>query len=138
MRNFTFIFICLIAISCTSKEEASIIVKDNTNYQDLVKLYKEFRKFQIIPLNNGVPDYSPNAVANRWGELKVFQEQLRALNFSSWSISEKIDYHLVRAEMNGLEFQHRVVRPWSRDPVSIYKLKREQVQPVMVLWTYHD
>tara|TARA_B100000575_G_scaffold291319_1_gene296908 strand:+ start:356 stop:1987 length:1632 start_codon:yes stop_codon:yes gene_type:complete len=128
MRNFTFIFICLIFISCTSNEEASIIVKDNTNYQDLVKLYKEFQEFQIIPLDNGMPDYSPNAVANRWGELKVFQEKLAAFNFSSWSISEKIDYHLVRAEMNGLEFQHRVVRPWSRDP-SFYLQTQEGAGP---------
>ena len=29
---------------------------------------------------------------------------------------EQVDYHLVRAEMNGLDFRHRVTRPWFRDP----------------------
>jgi hypothetical protein len=27
-----------------------------------------------------------------------------------------VDYHVVRAEMNGLDFDHRVLRPWSRMP----------------------
>ena len=128
LHKLSFIFICFMALSCTPKEEALIVIETNTKYQDLVKLHKEFREFQMIPLNNGVPDYSPDAVAGRWGELKVFQKQLLAFNFSSWSISEKIDYHLVRAEMNGLEFQHRVVRPWSRD-ASFYLQTQEGAGP---------
>lgn len=48
--------------------------------------------------------------------LQEFQERLRAIDSSAWSIPEQVDYHLVRAEMNGLEFRHRVTRPWFRDP----------------------
>ena len=35
---------------------------------------------------------------------------------SDWPIAQQVDYHLVRAEMNGLEFDHRVRRPWAKNP----------------------
>lgn len=35
---------------------------------------------------------------------------------SGWPVARQVDYHLVRAEMNGLDFNHRVLRPWARDP----------------------
>ncbi len=48
--------------------------------------------------------------------LKQLQGRLAAMDISAWPVSQQVDYHLVRAEMNGLEFYHRVLRPWSRDP----------------------
>ena len=35
---------------------------------------------------------------------------------SNWTISEQVDWHIVRAEMNGFDFNHRVLKPWVRDP----------------------
>jgi hypothetical protein len=31
-------------------------------------------------------------------------------------VSNQVDFHLVRAETNALEFRHRIMRPWSKDP----------------------
>jgi hypothetical protein len=31
-------------------------------------------------------------------------------------VNQQVDWHLVRAEMNGLEFDHRVLRPWVNNP----------------------
>ena len=39
-----------------------------------------------------------------------------------------MDYLLVRAEMNGMEFYHRVVRPWARDP-GFYLMTQEGAGP---------
>src|SRR3712207_3560715 len=39
-----------------------------------------------------------------------------AIDPSGWPVAQQVDYHLVRAEMNGLDFNHRVLRPWARDP----------------------
>ncbi len=119
----------LLLISCTSPEKSPLTAENsNDNYQDLVTLYKEFQEFQRIPLDNGIPDYSPHATAAREGKLKSFQSQLAAFEYSGWPTSEKIDYHLVRAEMNGMEFQYRVVKPWSRDP-SFYLQTQEGAGP---------
>ena len=41
---------------------------------------------------------------------------MESIDPAAWPIAQQADYHLVRAEMNGYEFQHRVLSPWSRDP----------------------
>jgi len=64
----------------------------------------------------GVPDYSKKAMDEQKRGLQQFKDRLAAIDVSSWPVSQKVDYHLVRAEMNGLDFYHRVLRPWSRDP----------------------
>ena len=52
----------------------------------------------------------------QYGGLKVLQNKLSEIDTTGWSIPYQVDYHLLRAEMNGLEFQHRILKPWSRDP----------------------
>ena len=55
-------------------------------------------------------------MAEKFGQLRVFQERLASIDPADWPIAQQADYHLVRAEMNGYEFQHRVLSPWSKDP----------------------
>ena len=87
-----------------------------SDYDDLLALFREFHDFQQPSVAAGVPDYGPEAMAAQARDLANFQSRLAALDVSSWPISEQVDYHLVRAEMNGLEFRHRVLKPWSLDP----------------------
>lgn len=82
----------------------------------LVALYDAFRAFVPPPMVKGVPDYSAPAMAKQYAELKRFQARLAAIDDSGWPVSERVDYMVVLAEMRGLEFQHRVVQPWKRDP----------------------
>ena len=85
-------------------------------YEDLVVLFKEFRQFDQPVRTRGVPDYSAATMAEQYAGLKEIQNRLIAIDPSGWPVSEQVDYHLVRAEMNGMEFNHRVLHPWSRDP----------------------
>jgi len=85
-------------------------------HEDLVALFREWRAFQPPRLVGGVPDYTAPAMARQQRGLRAFQDRLRAIDATGWSISERVDWELVRAEMNGLEFDHRVLRPWARDP----------------------
>ena len=64
------------------------------------------------------PDFSERAMAAEFAQLKAFQTRLLAVGvaLAGWAVEELVDYHLVRAEMNGLEFRHRVLRPWAKDP----------------------
>jgi hypothetical protein len=87
-----------------------------TSYDDLVNLFKEFREFHKPQLIGGVPDYTPATMKKQKVGLKKFQARLTAIDPNGWPISQQVDYHLVRAEMNGLDFHHRVLRPWSKNP----------------------
>src|SRR5512136_2580960 len=85
-------------------------------HPELMALLREFREFQKPRLVNGVPDYTPVAMAAQKAGLPEFQKRLAAIDTRGWSVPERVDYELLRAEMNGLEFDHRVLRPWARDP----------------------
>jgi hypothetical protein len=93
----------------------------STDYDDLLVLFREFREFVNPPVADGIPDYSPEAMAAQHKGLNEFQERLAAIDISGWPVSQKVDYHLLWAEMNGLDFDHRVMRPWSRDPAFYLK-----------------
>ncbi|MGQ3229078.1 MAG: DUF885 family protein [Blastomonas fulva] len=88
----------------------------SASHADLVALYDEFRAFVAPEMVDGLPDYSPAAMARQYDGLRNFQARLKAIDDSRWPISERVDYMVVLAEMRGLEFQHRVMQPWKRDP----------------------
>jgi hypothetical protein len=115
-------------------------------YEDLVELFQEWREFERPQIVDDVPDYTPAAMAAQHAELPRWQARLAALATSDWSVPEQIDWHLVRAEMNGLDFDHRVRQPWTRDPafyVTIFPAESDvpaHEGPVIHgwidLWTY--
>jgi len=117
----TKILFLLLLFLCSSKV-VSEEEKSSASYDDLVSLFNEFRELQQPKIVNSVPDYTVAAMKQQYEGLKRFQSRLGAIDTSGWPISEQVDYHLVRAEMNGLDFQHRVLRPWSRDP-GFYKTR---------------
>src|SRR5688572_8349460 len=76
-------------------------------YQDLVVLFREWREFQKPKIVDGVPDYSPAAMAAQRQRLPEFQRRLQAIDPKGWPVAQQVDFQLVRAEMNGLDFDHR-------------------------------
>ncbi len=101
---------------CTM-ENGGYDVVESSDYADLVSLFNEFREFQQPTFINGVPDYTADAMEAQKRGLKEFQRRLADIDPNSWIVSKQVDYILVWAEMNGLDFYHRIYRPWSRDPV---------------------
>lgn len=85
-------------------------------YADLIALYTDFRAAVPPAMIAGVPDYAPAAVARQQATLKALQARLAAIDTSNWPIPQRVDHMLVRAEMNGMDFQYRVIQPWKRDP----------------------
>jgi len=83
---------------------------------DLLTFYKDFRAFQKPTVADGVPDYTPAAMAAQQKELETYKKRLAAIDPGAWHIPEQVDYHVVRAEVNGLDFDHRVLRPWANNP----------------------
>ena len=95
-------------------------IQTTDNYQDLEILFKEWRAFEAPPLREGAPDYTVATFEKRWPTFKKLQAELLAMDISDWSVAEKVDWNLVKAEMNGYDFNHRILRPWARDP-AFYK-----------------
>jgi uncharacterized protein (DUF885 family) len=83
---------------------------------DLVSLFGEWRAFQKPRVVDGVPDYTPAAMERQHAGLRNLQARLAALDPRPWPIPQQVDYRIVRAEMNGLDFDHRVLKPWARNP----------------------
>jgi hypothetical protein len=110
------IFIAVLAIAFCSGGKEKPAQAGGGSYEDLVGLFKEWRDFQKPKVINGVPDYSAAAMKTQHQDLRKYQQRLAAIDSTSWPVSQQIDYHLVQAEMNGLDFDHRVLRPWSRNP----------------------
>jgi hypothetical protein len=110
------IFIAVLAIAFCSGGKEKPAQAGGGSYEDLVGLFKEWRDFQKPKVINGVPDYSAAAMKTQHQDLRKYQQRLAAIDSTSWPVSQQIDYHLVQAEMNGLDFDHRVLRPWARNP----------------------
>ena len=83
---------------------------------ELAALFAEWRAFERPPLVNGVPDYTAETTAARHVALKEMRQRLEAMDRSGWPVEHEVDWQLVKAEMNGLDFDIRVLKPWVRDP----------------------
>jgi uncharacterized protein (DUF885 family) len=96
------------------------------SYAGLLSLFDEWRAFEHPSLRDGAPDYTAAANEFRGVELKRYQVRLAAIDPAAWPIEQKIDYDLVRAQMNGMEFDLRWLRPWERDPAFYQSVRTEQ------------
>ncbi len=90
--------------------------QNHSTHQDLVDLFHEWRDFENPPLVDGAPDYTRNRLNKDHGKFRSLQRRLNDIDFSGWSNSEKIDWHVVRAEMNGYDFNYKILRPWEKRP----------------------
>ena len=94
--------------------------KNQQNSNKLQNLFKEWRSFEIPPIENGAPDYRKITFDKRFSEFLKLKSKLCNVNKSSLSTEEKVDWTLIWAEMNGYLFNYKVLRPWERDP-AFYK-----------------
>jgi uncharacterized protein (DUF885 family) len=100
----------------TGSNGSAQAAKGADGYLGLVKLFEQWREFEHPVMRNNVPDYSASAMATKAAALHQWRKRLDAIDPRSWPIEQQDDYKLVRAEMNGLDFNLRVLRPWARDP----------------------
>jgi len=113
MKN---LFFLLLLFGCNVTTNETHSEKKTNNYQDLVDLFKDWRKFESPPLLNGAPNYTQERFNNDQEKFNKLRDKLNNFDINKWSISNQIDWHIVRAEMNGYDFNYRVLRPWQRDP----------------------
>ncbi|MFT5370620.1 MAG: hypothetical protein ACI9H8_002327 [Lysobacterales bacterium] len=88
----------------------------SASYEDLLVLFKDWRDFEKPEFVNGAPNYTAPKMAGMHLELKTYQDRLNSIEIKQWPIDQQVDWHLMRAEMNGMDFNIRVLKPWQRDP----------------------
>ena len=156
-KNFnTIIFSSVIAICIliSSVIEESIAASpaptpantSSNGFEDLLVLFKDWREFETPPLLDGAPDYTAATTARRHQQLKTYQARLMLFDIDNWPVAQQVDWHLVRAELNGMDFNIRVLKPWVRDPAYYTSIWTSQSDtpahegPVhhapVELWTY--
>ena len=82
----------------------------------LVSLFTDWRTLAMPEQRDGAPDFSATALKHKKQGLKRLRGRLAALDHAGWTTGDDIDARLIEAEMNGLDFDLRVRRPWARDP----------------------
>ena len=87
-----------------------------SNDHDLQKLFSQWRSFEIPPLKNGAPDYTKTQFKKRHKQFTLLQKRLSRIDTTGWSISSQVDWQIVAAEMNGYDFNYRILKSWERDP----------------------
>ena len=118
MRQKIVLFLFSITIlSCTDDKGAQNI---DTSIS-LEELFNDWRAFEIPPLRNGVPDYTQETFDRRADDFQKLRNTLEALVKDEWPIEDQIDWHILWAEMNGYEFNTKVLKSWQRDP-AFYKV----------------
>ncbi len=85
------------------------------NYAELTQLFADWRTF-ITPKTVTGLDYRPAAMARMHAAFPAFQARLNAIDRSGWPMVAQHDWQIVQTEMNGLDFDFRVLMPWARDP----------------------
>ncbi|OUT95423.1 MAG: hypothetical protein CBB92_11890 [Flammeovirgaceae bacterium TMED32] len=137
-------------ISCTFEKNAQLPTEEVPtlkNYKDLTALFEVWRSFENPPLFEGAPDYRAETFKKRNAQFISLQNKLISIDTLGWPIEHQVDWHVIWAEMNGYDFNQRVLKPWARDPafyVTLW-LDRSDVpghegpthHKILDLWTYH-
>ncbi|HEY2807660.1 MAG TPA: DUF885 family protein [Steroidobacteraceae bacterium] len=85
-------------------------------YDSLARLAQDWRRFEAPAVRDCLPDYSPAAMAAKAAALPGYRDRLQHIPTQGWPATQLVDQRLIEAEMNGLDFDLRVRRPWARDP----------------------
>jgi len=110
------LLLLLIFISCSTTRDENTPKNKSLNYDDLIQLFTDWRNFENPPLLDGAPNYTKERFDNDQNKFIKLRERLNSFYIDEWPINKQIDWHIVKAEMNGYDFNYRVLKPWERDP----------------------
>jgi len=137
------VFACLL-LACALLTTGAMA--EHHEYDELAKLFEDWREFESPPWRDGAPDYSRAHFDKAHKELADYRARLNAIDISDWPVEKQVDWHIVRAEMNGFDFNYRVLRPSQRDPAfyqTIWDYKSDVPghegpthHAILELWTY--
>lgn len=116
--KYLYLIVLIFIFGCQTEEKVQPI--SSSQYKDLETLFEKWRAFEKPPIYNGAPDYRAVTFTERHPEFLLLREKLEAIDTTGWPIEHKVDWRIVWAEMNGYDFNERILKPWTRDP-AFYK-----------------
>ncbi len=119
MQNKFPIFLTFVYLLTACSPDKNKIPYHN-DHSALVTLFNAWRVFETPPMLNDAPDYTAEEFKKRLPEFNILRSRLHSIDTSGWTIPQKVDWNIVWAEMNGYDFNYRVLQPWARDP-AFYK-----------------
>ena len=90
--------------------------QSTASYQTLLQLCTDLRLLERTNLPSGVPDYRNATIIKIQQTLLQYKTRLQKIDTARWVLEQKVDYVLLRAEMNALDYNCRILKPWVRDP----------------------
>ena len=102
--------------SDSSNAPAAPVEKSPATYDELTTLFEDWRAFERPPMLDGAPDYTAARFEAALPDYRALRARLDRMDISAWPVPQQVDWHVVRAEMNGYDFNRRVLQPWVRDP----------------------
>ncbi len=118
------LILAILVWGCASPNN-TIEVASSNSYQDLESLFTDWREFENPPKYELAPDYRSTTFRSRFPDYQLLRKRLESIDTTGWSIPNRVDWMIVWAEMNGFDFNYRILKPWERDP-AFYK----------TIWTY--
>ena len=73
------------------------------DYDDLLKLHAELVTWRPFSPVDGVVDYSQDRITERISEISDMQIRLQQIGVHGWTVPQKSDYLMVRAELDRLK-----------------------------------
>lgn len=99
---------------------------EKSTYTDFLNLFHSLRILERPTLSNGVPDYTSERCGQIKTSLSLYQKKLSSIDTSLWTLNQKVDFELLKAEMNAIDFNLRILQPWVRDPAFYGLIFNEQ------------
>jgi hypothetical protein len=126
----------------------NVVAQTKTNtYPSLLQLCKELRSLERTSLPSGVPDYRKETIVKIQQTLAQYKTRHAKMDTTGWSTEQRVDYVLLLAEMNALDYNCRILQPWVRDPAFYAIVWNEESDTpdhegpnsfaAIELWKYH-
>ena len=107
----------MLALVVSLHPGATAATETDPGWNELVAIDQELASLRSPIQVGAVPQLGPEAITSRAETVAKARESLGQFDPQGWSVAGKVDYLLVWARANALEFEHRVTRPWQRDPI---------------------
>lgn len=107
------VYAFLLAASCI---ESAVAQTGQAPRAELTQIFAEAQALRQPAVIDGIPDFSAAAVDVQKVELAELRNRFDRLDPSGWPTSDKVDYLLVRSELDMLAYGLHVYRATSRNP----------------------
>ena len=109
VKVFALLLTCPYAVSAVSQTAGS-------PQEVLVEIFQSAQDLRQPEIVEGIPDFSAAAVERQKAGLAELRSRFDDLDPTGWEMTDQVDYLLVRAELDMLEYGLHVYRATSRSP----------------------